>query len=94
MSNDDCCPTTAPAKSTSDSACCTLASANYKADDYTQPQIALPRLFDVPPFALLFSAIEPVKTVSHVDNIDPPLLNNTWQFVFRAALLPRAPSQT
>lgn len=96
LANDDCCPSStggAPDKQpASNSTCCTLASGSYKADDQERvmpvvPLLALgPALVSDEPHEWA-SQPSPIATAS-----SPPELLAGWQFSFRAALPPRAPS--
>ena len=78
-----------PAK---DSTCCTLASGSYKADDYSRLHIAAPLFIGVFIFEAFAAEAEPDTTVRKADDSGPPTLFKTWQFTFRTALPPRAPS--
>lgn len=71
--------------------CCSLASAIYKADDYHALTVAVPIAallddWDLP--ALLQYSDRPLPSIS----TSPPELPKSWQFNYRTALPPRAPS--
>ena len=96
LPNDDCCTSSAQnepeGKVPGEVICCALASANYKVEDNRPPVLTAPLVV-----ALLTSAAdEPVEAVSYpeVSTIaqSPPELPAAWQFSFRTALPPRAPS--
>lgn len=96
ISRDGCCPShseKAPSSQPSgDSACCTLASASYKADDdqrvtMISPVVAFVLLADLSEFASLTDA-SPAVALTAI----PPELPVSWQFSHRTALAPRAPS--
>ena len=96
LADDECCPSAAPkpspSKPSSDSACCTLASATYKADEDAQLHVTAPLV----PWGSIFEEpvadSEPVPVAGHLDDLGPPELRPSWQFTFRAALPPRAPT--
>lgn len=96
LANDDCCPSSAPksspGKQSNDTTCCTLASASYKADDYSRLHIAAPLFIGVLIFEAFAAEAEPGDTVLKADDLSPPVLLKTWQFTSRTALPPRAPS--
>ena len=96
LANDDCCPSSAskpaPAEPSSDATCCTLASASYKADDYSHLHITAPLFIGVLIFEALAADTEPVQVVDKANDLGPPALLKTWQFTYRTALSPRAPS--
>ena len=96
LANDDCCPSSAPksppGKPSNDTTCCALASASYKADDYSRLHIAAPLFIGVLIFEALAAEAEPSRFIRKADDLGPPNLLKTWQFTFRAALPPRAPS--
>jgi hypothetical protein len=85
--NDDC-----AAGQSESSPCCALASATYKMDE--NPAIAVPSptlliswFVDLP--QLIWA---PTQLAIGESGVSPPDLSQTWQFSFRAALAPRAPS--
>ena len=90
LSNDECCPSSSEQAPTKDgNNCCVLASAPYKAGD-TRP---------IAPLAILLSFFTVAEPLAALDeplhpalSLSPPDLPNTWQFSFRTALPPRAPS--
>jgi hypothetical protein len=89
ISKEDNCPAD---QSSQLSPCCALASATYKMDE--NPSIAVPLpvlltswLTDLP--ILICPLTQPAIGES---GVSPPDLSQTWQFSFRAALAPRAPS--
>ena len=96
LADDECCPSaapkTTPSKPCSDSVCCTLASATYKADEDQQPHVAAPLVAWVPGIEDLIVDPDPVPVAGHLGDLGPPELRTTWQFTFRTALPPRAPS--
>ena len=72
--------------------CCTLASGSYKVDDNQRvttisPVVAVVLLADLSELASLADAPPAV-----VRTAIPPELSVSWQFSFRTALPPRAPS--
>ena len=95
LTNDDCCPSStpesAPGNPSSDSTCCTLASASYKADEYSQLHITAPLFIGVLIFGVAIET-ELVQVAGNANDLGPPTLLKTWQFTSRAALAPRAPS--
>ena len=96
LANDDCCPSSAskpaPGKSSGDSTCCTLASASYKADDYSHLHITAPLFIGVLIFEAFAGDSEAGQVDCNSDDVGPPTLRTTWQFTSRTALPPRAPS--
>jgi hypothetical protein len=88
--NTGCCDD----QSSETSPCCALASATYKLDE-NAPTKALP-------FAQIFVSIVPANLDLSPPQffcvaecgVSPPELLASWQFSFRAALAPRAPSST
>jgi hypothetical protein len=86
--NDDC-----PASQSSEaSPCCALASAAYKIDE--NRQVAVHPHADVMSVLVdLALLIWPPNQFSRGESgVSPPELSKSWQFSFRAALTPRAPS--
>jgi hypothetical protein len=83
---DDC-----PASQSESSPCCALASATYKTEPSpaaVPPPAPLPGvLLDLP--KLISTRLQSAVAES---GVSPPELSQTWQFSFRAALAPRAPS--
>jgi hypothetical protein len=87
--NDGCCDS----QSSETSPCCALAAASYKMDENrlaTTPSPAQPSvtLIDL---ANLNSVPQQFAGVAEC-GVSPPELSASWQFSFRAALAPRAPS--
>lgn len=74
-------------------ACAELESALYKAEQQgvTIPVPALTASFLVPLSEVIFATIEPNPVLP---NSSPPELPRFWQFSYRTALPPRAPSAT
>jgi hypothetical protein len=97
LSSDGCCPSgetnSTPAnESTADSTCCVLAWGNYKANEDDRPIISSP-LFTYFLIANLPELTERDATPQwNSVTSSPPELVKGWQFSFRTALLPRAPS--
>lgn len=96
ISNDDCCPSssekTPSSQPSSHSACCTLVSGSYKVVDHQSvttisPVVVAVLLTRLGGFALLADASFVVPRTAI-----PPDLPVSWQFSFRTALPPRAPS--
>jgi hypothetical protein len=94
LSADECCQKsatdTSPANSTEKTACCALGSSSYKANE-NERLLSLP--FD------FLATLDFVPASSHLvegycnaATQAPPDLSVTWQFSFRTALPPRAPS--
>jgi hypothetical protein len=86
--NDRCCDS----QSSEMLPCCALASATYKMDESrsaTAPAGQL--LVALIDFANLNSAPEQFVRPAEC-GVSPPELSSSWQFLFRAALGPRAPS--
>jgi hypothetical protein len=86
--SDGCCDS----QSSEMLSCCALASATYKMDDSrlsTAPAGQL--LVALIDFANLNSAPEQFARPAEC-GVSPPELSSSWQFSFRAALGPRAPS--
>jgi hypothetical protein len=74
-----------------DGACCSIESAKYQSP--RQQQI-IPIVLALPP-AGCFEVLErllPVEISLATLTAGPPLFQNGWQFFFRTALSPRAPS--
>ena len=95
LAKDDCCPSSAPKSAptkSNDTPCCALASAIYKADDYSRFHIAAPLFVGVLSFEAFAATTETSRFTRKADDLGPPLLLKTWQFTFRTALPPRAPS--
>jgi hypothetical protein len=86
--NDGCCDP----QSSEISPCCALASAAYKMDDNRRVALPAPavvtRFFLDPPELIR----PPNRFVCAESGVSPPELTQSWQFSFRAALTPRAPS--
>jgi hypothetical protein len=86
--NDGCCDS----QTSETLSCCALASATYKMDESrssTAPAGQL--LVALIDFANLNSAPEQFVRPAEC-GVSPPELSSSWQFSFRAALAPRAPS--
>ena len=96
LANDDCCPSSAPksppGKTSNDTTCCALASASYKADDYSHLHITAPLFIGVLIFEAFTAEAERGETIRKADDLGLPTLLKTWQFTSRTALPPRAPS--
>jgi hypothetical protein len=95
LPNDDCCPSSAPPSQSTpkgDSPCCTLASATYKVND-ERPVLAVPVLLLLAPLlpALKEPLVLPQNRTGFL-TVAPPDLAVKWQFFFRTASPPRAPS--
>lgn len=89
----DCCADEAGGKT--DAAahpCCFLASGLYKSHD-NQPLVMAPDAFATAPMASLISVVPSSSGLASLPpTLSPPDLPVTWQFLFRTALPPRAPS--
>ena len=70
-------------------ACSELESGCFKIEE--NPVIAVPFVLALSP-TLLLSDLEVLVPQSVVLHLSPPELPRSWQFVFRTALSPRAPS--
>ena len=89
----DCCPDESSGKA--DAAahpCCFLASGHYKSHDY-RPLMIAPIDLATAQVPFLISSAAPSERLAAIwPSPSPPDLPVTWQFSFRAALPPRAPS--
>ena len=87
--NDGCCDD----QSSEMSPCCALATASYKMEDDTVATAPAAQ-----PFVTLIDSAhldQPLPKQSarvRASGVSPPELSQSWQFSFRAALAPRAPS--
>jgi hypothetical protein len=95
LANDDCCPSTTKEAPTSpaneSSPCCWLASGSYKSNDDTPVLIQA----QFTPLVIAFtlnSFADPSRDFILPSELPPPELAVGWQFSFRTALSPRAPS--
>lgn len=93
---DHCCPasesSTPVSEPASDSPCCLLASGSYKVNDDEQVVLSSTCLPLLPVVALIDLADRLGPLVWNPPTSPPPLLQSGWQFFFRTALPPRAPS--
>jgi hypothetical protein len=86
--SDGCCDT----QSSETLPCCALASATYKMDESRSAKAPVVQLFVAPiDLANLNSMPQQFASVAEC-GVSPPELSASWQFSFRAALMPRAPS--
>jgi hypothetical protein len=74
-----------------DGACCSIESANYQSPRPQEILTVLPTVLPAASFGLLERPV-PVEVQPGIPTADPPGLQNSWQFSFRTALPPRAPS--
>jgi len=96
LANDNCCSSSSqdsPNKRPADATlCCALASAAYKTNDH-RPVAPVAATMMQPALVTLAEPVPPWgKSPSASLSLSPPELPTTWQFSFRAALPPRAPS--
>jgi hypothetical protein len=80
----------APQPPCTDKSCCLLEAGRYTAQ-ITPPVAVMPLDVALVPWALVDAPQRPVPA-SDFSNLAPPDLPVTWQFSFRTALPPRAPS--
>ena len=71
--------------------CCLLASGNYKSDTH-RPVVIAPDAGAAAHVASLICVVSPSEGLAPVCSPSPPDFLFSWQFSFRAALPPRAPS--
>jgi len=73
--------------------CCAVEKSHYKAEE-NLPAISVPAIVLIPCLPVLATACDSIDTgdVSSVPSVAPPELPRCWQFVFRTASPPRAPS--
>ena len=96
LAYDDCCPSSSPKSQDNDpsreTTCCALASAPYKADNDDGIKISAPTTAVLPSVDLTTPHDAPGAPKSAPVSPSPPELPTSWQFTFRTALPPRAPS--
>lgn len=89
----DCCPDESSGDANAAAhSCCLLASGSYKSDTHP-PLVVAPYAFvtaQVP--SMILDAPPSAESVQPSPSSSPPDLPVSWQFSFRAALPPRAPS--
>ena len=74
--------------------CCAVEKSQYKAEE-NLPAVSMPAIVLTPCLPVLATTVDSVKNtsdVSSVPSVAPPELPRCWQFVFRTASPPRAPS--
>lgn len=89
----DCCPEESSGNAdTIAHSCCLLASGSYKSDTQRLSVVAPDALAN--PQLLSLVSVAPLSSnlASPLPALPPPELPVTWQFSFRTALPPRAPS--
>lgn len=89
----DCCPE--ESSGSADAAahsCCLLASGNYKSDAHRPLLVAPDALANPQLLSLVSVAFLSSNLALPLPALSPPELPVTWQFSFRTALPPRAPS--
>ena len=82
---------TAPETPCTETGCCPLESAAYKIEQ-TAVRVVAPSALVLDALTTLFAGAQNLPAVPVVPVFVPPELPVTWQFFFRTALPPRAPS--
>jgi hypothetical protein len=72
-------------------ACCAIEKSQYKAEE-TLSTLPLPEIFLTPALPVVATITVLSVESSHLPTAAPPDLPKCWQFVFRTAAPPRAPS--
>ena len=89
----DCCPGESNGEADSGAhPCCLLASGNYKSDTHPPLVVAPDALATAQVTSLIVDAPLDAEALKPSPSPSPPDLPVPWQFSFRAALSPRAPS--
>jgi hypothetical protein len=96
IATDDCCANTSspghPHSNDSDEACATLESGACKLEDSGSPLTVLPTEFWISDLVALHDPPVPTRSCFVSRAPSPPDLPVRWQFLWRTALSPRAPS--